>query len=581
MPRSWLLSFFALVAAQEMVRAAAMPYGGFLEKVLSEVEDREAFLSQLGLALGSEERLMPTLSRLGNITEALNVTFQSLPKNKHGALSSAAARYVIHRFFFQHHGWQVKGLAPAGSSWSTFSPALGMGERLPEQVRNLFEERTGRDGLNLVEIAVIAATIENLIHGEVVGRVHATYAALAQDVGGDLAPHDAAQVLDTYTAAYVNGLNISQMPAEEVASMMQNIEYDFPYWSNTQQLLREARQGVVAGRPAVSFGDVTRIAEIVNARFGSEAVQRNCEDITERLVKLDALGTGRVRLRDFYASNLNEGNWQFMERVDYLRHLGAMDDSSPVDPRIIIPNYIYMHANCLNVSSFYDACCVDKCELMLDHLEDKLRTPHATVEQILSLVPGLPTAYQPARGRLTETLTRRLEEVGRHHDGLIPLHGRLFAQWMHFAYPRECPYPHLSGTTESLTDSEWFEATGSAHWLEEHEMQKFVESAPAVAPSQDAQGCSEDLCTAMWLHEEELLDAGIAKPKPNEAQGRLASLSLPAVLRSCAFLVAIVSSAAAFRNSAQDLLGGPEKGLVRQLLAKIGVSECSRGGFMV
>merc|ERR1740129_2739471 len=33
------------------------------------------------------------------------------------------------------------------------------------------------------------------------------------------------------------------------------------------------------------------------------------------------------------------------------------------------------------------------------------------------------------------------------HRGKVPLYGRLFAQWLHHAYPRECPFPHLSGST--------------------------------------------------------------------------------------------------------------------------------------
>merc|ERR1719281_2166442 len=27
---------------------------------------------------------------------------------------------------------------------------------------------------------------------------------------------------------------------------------------------------------------------------------------------------------------------------------------------------------------------------------------------------------------------------------MVQLHGRLFAQWLHYAFPHECPYPHLS-----------------------------------------------------------------------------------------------------------------------------------------
>ncbi|OLP24478.1 hypothetical protein AK812_SmicGene48940, partial [Symbiodinium microadriaticum] len=33
-----------------------------------------------------------------------------------------------------------------------------------------------------------------------------------------------------------------------------------------------------------------------------------------------------------------------------------------------------------------------------------------------------------------------------------PLHGRLFAQWMHYAFPHECPYPQIAEDASVLQD---------------------------------------------------------------------------------------------------------------------------------
>ena len=35
------------------------------------------------------------------------------------------------------------------------------------------------------------------------------------------------------------------------------------------------------------------------------------------------------------------------------------------------------------------------------------------------------------------------------------MHSRRFSQWMHHAYPRECPYPHMSCTTSQHKPEEW------------------------------------------------------------------------------------------------------------------------------
>ena len=48
------------------------------------------------------------------------------------------------------------------------------------------------------------------------------------------------------------------------------------------------------------------------------------------------------------------------------------------------------------------------------------------------------------------SLERRLSDIADHHGGMVPLHGRLFAQWLHHLHPHECPYPHMSGTTSPL-----------------------------------------------------------------------------------------------------------------------------------
>ena len=73
-------------------------------------------------------------------------------------------------------------------------------------------------------------------------------------------------------------------------------------------------------------------------------------------------GAGRVRVADFYKKALNEGQWQFSESIDYLRQLGALDESDAANPRVIIPNYISGPSNCVASSSYYSVCCLDECE---------------------------------------------------------------------------------------------------------------------------------------------------------------------------------------------------------------------------
>merc|ERR1719355_360208 len=69
----------------------------------------------------------------------------------------------------------------------------------------------------------------------------------------------------------------------------------------------------------------------------------------------------------------------------------------------------------------------------------------------------------PRPSSISVEVQGRLEDVARLHGGRVPLHARLFAQWMHHAYPRECSYPHLAGTTLQQTPWGYEEAEGGKH----------------------------------------------------------------------------------------------------------------------
>merc|ERR550514_2002135 len=92
-------------------------------------------------------------------------------------------------------------------------------------------------------------------------------------------------------------------------------------------------------------------------------------------------------------------------------------------------------------------------------LEQNIVGPAAPVSRIAALVADLPSATVTAPRVLSASLLRRLNEVAEANRGRVPLHGRLFAQWMHHAFPRECPFPHTDATNP-LTPDEWMALNG-------------------------------------------------------------------------------------------------------------------------
>merc|ERR1719367_967463 len=133
-------------------------------------------------------------------------------------------------------------------------------------------------------------------------------------------------------------------------------------------------------------------------------------------MKLENKGTGRVLLKDFYGA----GNWQFGESVDYLRQLGALDESDPNRLKVLIANYINAPSNCIASSSFYSVCCIDECEALFGQLERALAAPEATPENIVKTVSALPSATVEAPRDLPIAMRGYLDEIAHYHgNGLV------------------------------------------------------------------------------------------------------------------------------------------------------------------
>jgi diadenosine tetraphosphatase ApaH/serine/threonine PP2A family protein phosphatase len=149
--------------------------------------------------------------------------------------------------------------------------------------------------------------------------------------------------------------------------------------------------------------------------------------------------------------------------MPYLRQLGALDESKEDGNSVVITNYLNSPANCVSSSKFYSVCCIDQCENLLAVLEKRFAAPYASVKGILEVIAALPSDTVQAPREIPASLSSRLEDIASHHGGQIPLHGRLFAQWMHHAYPYECPFPHMSSTTSPMTQEKWVESEHSHH----------------------------------------------------------------------------------------------------------------------
>lgn len=161
-------------------------------------------------------------------------------------------------------------------------------------------------------------------------------------------------------------------------------------------------------------------------------------------------------------------------------------------------------------------CCHNECDDILGQLEQQLKRPAATPGEIVKALRAVMGSASSLRaGSIAPSLSRRLREIADFHDGQVPIHGRLFAQWLHHVFPHECPYPHLSGSKHQQYVEDFEKETGKLAQMSEEEMTSWVanlSSDALVVNAGKTLSAGFGSC-APWAREEELF-ASIPHSRP-------------------------------------------------------------------
>jgi hypothetical protein len=392
-------------------------------------------LAALEQAIGGQEWATHELHEIEN---DLKNTFKALPKNGRGAVEAPSVRYALHRFFIQRHGWMVKGLETGGGAWDAESPISAMDAHVPKEMRELFEDHLGDYGLNLHELAVLAATMNKMFQRDVEKRLRVIYAGLNFSTEKTFELPQAHEVMLTYLATYVAGPQLENLTPDYAEKAVFLWRKRYPRTQEAEDLLTEIQNEMAPGR-TFDFGLVLKVVSRLGQQLG-KVEDTECQALKKLLVSAEHReGSGRVRLGDFYSASKF-----FAESRVYLRATGSLDESNPEDPKVLIPNYLANPTMCLTPSGYFSMCCFDGCEDLMDQIEGGLEAPMGTPDKIASLASSLGASNKT----LSAFLLQLLDDVAGHHGGMIPIHGRLFSQWMHQAFPRECSFPHASAEVD-------------------------------------------------------------------------------------------------------------------------------------
>jgi hypothetical protein len=514
-----LAAVFSLTGGPALVAGAGfLVHGGGEHAVhlgLRSAELQAAMASVLGCGSAAEGE-EATKADTAEVERALGPIWRALPKNPDGRPEWKQLRYLAHRYFSQRSSFVIRGLEP---SRQVNASDLGAADILSEQIPALLEMLLGKHALILGysfedAVATILA-LEHVILNSETTLLEQVYKNRHFTLGDQLHPGELKGVLEEYMIHWMLGEGYS---AETMAELVQNhslLEESVPHWREISNFVqgavdsmsyahqhspKESRgMGKKAMSSQLSFEDASAAVGSVGKSFAS-FWETECQVIKASLVEMDRAASGRVKLSDFYGANL-DGEWRFGESEAYLRELGALDESSTWrGPQVIIPNYLQAACNCIVARPHYLVCCVNECEGILGDVEREIGAPTAEPGEILQIVGNM-SNYDDEPVKLDKALRNQLQQIAENGpSGRVPLHGRLFAQWLHYVFPRECPFPHKAGAkSASVTPSQY----GDDFFVTEDEVARHVSAGKELAELNDT--FAGDAWMSQWNTEEELL----------------------------------------------------------------------------
>jgi len=382
------------------------------------------------------------------IRNLLEPIWKTMPKSG-DRVDFTQLRYLAHRYFMQKSSILIRGFERTANVTHSMNRVSGL---LNTQV-------TDAKMYSLEDVTSMVAAMNQLILSEEAELLTRAFERHGSQVSDHVSLEQIHRIMETYIIywmvdkrsqeiAVVRGGAIEAMiPGWRQIIMMMQGEFTRIQHNRDQLHNVQVGQGRYIMNRLWSWDDAHRVAESITNSFSS-FWDAQCADIKDRLVELDKSKSGRVRLADFY----NSGNWQFAEAENYLRDQGSLDETGGRGPQVIVPNYLQGASNCIvSNRDHYMVCCRNECEDILSEIENEVGAPTATVEQILTLAEGV-TDLDDQAPRLKGKILNQLQQIADSHNGVVPLHGRLFAQWLHYTFPHQCAFPHKSGSykTESL-----------------------------------------------------------------------------------------------------------------------------------
>eukprot|EP00928_Gymnodinium_smaydae_P051719 TRINITY_DN3532_c0_g1_i1.p1 TRINITY_DN3532_c0_g1~~TRINITY_DN3532_c0_g1_i1.p1 ORF type:complete len:575 (+),score=94.85 TRINITY_DN3532_c0_g1_i1:99-1823(+) len=402
-----------------------------LERALAAEINNSLADNRAGFAAGRTRQLEAEISGL----------FAALPKNAHGGLGHAATNYAVHQWFVRHHQWYLRN----DETHDNLSPGEALRARVPQQLQKLLEQQRGEAGLGRRELAALIATIEHLIDGDLIERLKAAYVATGLPLDNAISDDDrVTEALLTLASGVISLTDRSGFGLAGDAATLDRrmVEETYPNWKPLEAAVKDLLRKDAMLDGSISFEEAIKAARQVSRMFG-DFLKTACMNTKAGFAAMPNGSTGRVSLAEMHRQVL-QGKYQYGESTEYLKSHEMLDESDKGDVRVFVPNVLYGASNCVGGTSFLEVCCPNECEMLIQDIENGAAAPKASASTLVNLVNHNSLAPHLEGGAVSLALLTRLNAIADQHDGMVPIHGRAFAEWLNLALPLECPMPHES-----------------------------------------------------------------------------------------------------------------------------------------
>eukprot|EP00440_Ansanella_granifera_P059556 gb/GFBE01064547.1/.p1 GENE.gb/GFBE01064547.1/~~gb/GFBE01064547.1/.p1 ORF type:complete len:834 (+),score=236.79 gb/GFBE01064547.1/:1-2502(+) len=521
---SYIMKFLCLAACL----AIGASTSGAEEKQASELET--ALLRAL-------EKGPEAANQVAEIQAWMAPTFEALPKLERapGRLGTRSSRHLLSTYFNAHFGWHIRGLEPHEMQRETRVKELDevriVAQRAPKLAKLLMKVNAAKTGMDLAEIAAYAAVLQRLVLRESKIVLKAAWKLQNHSANDDITweefqsvLHSSLLIMNDWSPDLLDDdLLKLGLPAEAhsfFGSVLERARNSSEAWARgaafSAQVAERLRGDLADARQKVSYKTAQAAFFELFAGYGKYQ-NGDCIQMKAQLRGMDGRESGRVSLKSFYAAPEGSLFW-FSESPKYLHKLGLLDNTNRHSPSVLVTNYVDSSTNCLAPAPFFSVCCISECGSVMAQIEAVVKAPTASAATLLSAVAEITRDGTQESRAMTPELVQRLHSIEQLSGGNIPLHGRLFAQWLHYVEPFKCAFP--------------LEARAQVNWVQMNrivdlkEKESYVETLGDAAPN-----TASDTIITQWSNEELLplqddpKDAEIMRREPASSGGALQSWS--------------------------------------------------------